>query len=78
MKEDEDIAAYFLQVDEVTNIMRGLEEKIVVAVIVQMKLRSLPIRFDSKISTSEERQDLAMLSMDELHGILTAYGMWIE
>jgi hypothetical protein len=45
MKEDEDIAAYFLPV------------------IVQRVLRSLPMRFDPKISSLEEITDLAMLSM---------------
>jgi hypothetical protein len=34
--------------------------------------------FDPKISTLEERIDLDTLSMDELHGILTAYEMRIE
>jgi hypothetical protein len=43
--------------------------------IVQKVLRSLPMRFDPKISTLEERVDLAILSMDELHGILVAYEM---
>jgi hypothetical protein len=33
------------------------------------------MRFDQKISTIEERMDLDTLSMDELHGILTAYEM---
>jgi hypothetical protein len=33
------------------------------------------MRFDPKISTREERADLSTLSMDELHGILTAYEM---
>jgi len=28
MKEDEDIAAYFLQVDEIVNTMRGLGERL--------------------------------------------------
>ena len=28
MKEDEDIAAYFLRVDEIVNTMRGLGEKV--------------------------------------------------
>jgi hypothetical protein len=33
------------------------------------------MRFDPKISSLEERQDLSMLSMDELHEIFTAYEM---
>ena len=36
------------------------------------------MRFDSKVSALEERQDLDKLSMDELHGILTTYEMRIE
>jgi hypothetical protein len=33
------------------------------------------MRFDPKILSLEEREYLAMLSMDELHGILIAYEM---
>ena len=33
------------------------------------------MRFDFKVSSLEERKDLDKLSMDELHGILTAYEM---
>jgi hypothetical protein len=40
-------------------------------IIVQKVLRSLPMRFDPKISSLEERTNLDTLSMDELHGILT-------
>ena len=36
------------------------------------------MRFDSKVSTLEERKYLVKLSMDELHGILTAYKMRTE
>ena len=36
------------------------------------------MRFDSKVSALEERKDLDKLSMDELHGILTAYEMRTE
>ena len=36
------------------------------------------MRFDSKISTIEERSDLNMMTMDELHGILTTYEMRTE
>ena len=33
------------------------------------------MRFDSKISTIEERSDLDTITVDELHGILTTYEM---
>jgi hypothetical protein len=78
MKEDENIASYFLRVDETVNAIIGLGEEIKESVIVQKVLRSLPMRFDPKISTLEERADLDSISMDELHGIFTAYEMRTE
>jgi hypothetical protein len=78
MKEDEDITAYFLRVDETVNAIIGLGEEIEESVIVQKVLRSLPMRFNPKISTLEERSDLNSISMDELHGIFTAYEMRTE
>jgi hypothetical protein len=58
--------------------MKGLGEKIKEQVIVQKVLRSLPMRFDLKISALEERENIATLNMDELHGILIAYEMRTE
>jgi hypothetical protein len=78
MKEDENIAAYFLRVDETMNAIIGLGEEIEESVIVQKVLRSLPMRFNPKISTLEERSDLNSISMDELHGIFTTYEMRTE
>ena len=78
MREDENIAAYFLQVDEIVNVIKGLGEKVGEPVIIQKILRSLPMRFDPKISAIEERSDLETMTMDELHGTLTSYGMRIE
>jgi hypothetical protein len=67
MKEDENIAVYFLRVDEIVNAIIGLGEKIEESVIVQKVLRSLPMRFNPKISALEERSYLRLISMDELH-----------
>jgi hypothetical protein len=78
MKEDENIAAYFLRVDETVNAINGLGEEVDESIIVQKVLRSLPTRFEPKISTLEEREDLSTISMDELHGIFTAYEMRME
>jgi hypothetical protein len=58
MKEDETIAAYFLRVDETMNEIIGLGEEIEESVIVQKVLRSLPMRFNPKISALEGRSDL--------------------
>jgi hypothetical protein len=46
-------------------------------VVVQNVLRSLPMRFYPKISSLEEKKN-GTLSMDELHGIFTAYKMRTE
>ena len=54
MKEYENIASYFLQVDETLNVIIGLGEEIKESVIVQKVLRSLPMIFDPKISTLQE------------------------
>jgi hypothetical protein len=78
MKEDANIAAYFLRFDEIVNAIIGLGEEIEEFVIVQKVLRSLPMRFNPKISSLEERSDLNSISMDELHGIFTAYEMRTE
>jgi hypothetical protein len=78
MKEDEDIATYFLRVDEIVNAIIGLGEEIEDSVIVQKVLISLPMRFNPNISTLEERSDLNSISMDELHGIFTTYEMRTE
>ena len=57
------------------NSLKGLGENIEESTIVQKVLRSLPDRFDSKVSAIEEMKDLDTLKMDELHGILIAYEM---
>ena len=54
MNEDEDIVSFFLRVAEVVNIMIGLVEEIKESVVVQKLLRSLPPRFNPKVSAIEE------------------------
>jgi hypothetical protein len=78
MKEDENIAVYFLRFDETVNAIIGLEEEIKESIIVQKVLRSLPMRFDPKISVLEEISDLNSISMGKLHGIFIAYEMRTE
>ena len=60
------------------NEIIGLGEEIEESVIVQKILRTLPMRFNPKISALEERSDLDSISMDKLHGIFTAYEMRTE
>jgi hypothetical protein len=75
MSEDENIAGFFLRVDETVNTMKGIGEEIKEAMVVQKVLRSLPSRLDAKVSTIEEMHELDKLTMDRLHGIMTAYEM---
>jgi phosphoglucomutase len=78
MNEEESIATYFLHVDEIVNTFRGLGEEIKETITVKKFLRSLPSIFDPKIFSIEEIKDLDNMTMDELHGIPTAYEMRIE
>jgi hypothetical protein len=77
MKEDETFGKYFLRVEEQVNAMIGLGEKIEDVSLVQKILRSLPDRFNPKVSAIEELNDLKALSIDQLLGTLTAYEMRI-
>ena len=43
--------------------------------LVDKVLRTLPMKYDSKVSTLEEQNDLKLMTIDELHGIFTAYEM---
>jgi len=61
------------QADEIVNTMKGLGEEIKEDMIVYKVLRSLPSRLDENVSTIEEMHELYKLTMDKLHGILTAY-----
>eukprot|EP00253_Pinus_taeda_P031766 PITA_31766 len=75
MYNDESVANYFLRVDEIVNCMKNLGEEVKEAVVVEKVLRSLSLRFESKVSAIEEKEKLQDLKMSQLHGILTAYEM---
>ncbi|WP_287256536.1 hypothetical protein, partial [Stenotrophomonas sp.] len=75
MYNDESVANYFLRVDEIVNCMKNLGEEIKEAVVVEKVLRSLSPKFESKVSAIEEKENLRILTMSQLHGILTAYEM---
>eukprot|EP00253_Pinus_taeda_P003774 PITA_03774 len=75
MYNDESVANYFLWVDEVVNCMKNLGEEIKEAIVVEKVLRSLSPKFESKVSAIQEKENLQILTMSQLHGILTAYEM---
>ena len=55
MKDEEHIATYFCQIDEVVNTIKGLGETIKETVVVQKALRSIPLCFDAKVSTIQKK-----------------------
>jgi hypothetical protein len=77
MKEDETVGKYFLRVEEMVNAMKALGETIGEPSLVYKILRSLPDRFNPKVSSIEELNDLKTLQFDQLLGTLTAYEMRI-
>ena len=75
MKEDETVGKYFMRVEELLNAMKGLGEKIEEASLVQKILKSLPDRFNPKVSAIEKLNVLKVLLFYQLLGTLTAYEM---
>ena len=62
MKEEEYIAAYFLIIDEIVNSIKGNCTIIEEDSIVQKILRTLPPRFNSKVSVLEYRANFDKLT----------------
>ena len=54
MKEEENIAEYLSRVNEIVNAIRGLGGVIKEREVVDKVLRTLPMKYDSKVSTIEE------------------------
>ena len=75
MNEEEDGASLFLRVAEIVNNMKALGETITECVIFQKILRSLPPRFNPKVSAIEETADWETLTMNQLLGNLIVYEM---
>ena len=55
MHNDESVASYFLCIDEIVNCMNNLGEQIKEVTLVEKILRSLSSKFESKVSTIEEK-----------------------
>ncbi|KAA0054609.1 gag-pol polyprotein [Cucumis melo var. makuwa] len=78
MSEDEFVAEYNERVLEIANKSFNLGEKIPESKIVQKVLRSLPGKFDMKVTTIEETRDITKLKLDELFGSLLTFEMAIS
>ena len=70
MKEDESINEFHMNTIKIANTSGALGEKVLKAKLVRNILRSLPKRFDMKVTSIEEAQDINNLKVDELMGSL--------
>jgi len=66
MLEHESIQDYHLNILDIANSFESLGEKISDEKLVRKILRSVPKRFDMKVTAIEETQDISNLKVDEL------------
>ncbi len=55
MEDEKDVASFFQHIDEIINTIRGIRQKMEEKDAILKILRSLPMRFDAKVSTLKER-----------------------
>jgi hypothetical protein len=70
MKDDEDIYDFHMSILDIANSFDALGEKIPEDKLVKKILRSLPKRFDMKVTAIEEAQNIYTMKVDELIGSL--------
>jgi len=73
MMEDENIQDYYLNILDITNSFDSLGEKMSDDKVVRKILRSLPKRFDMKVTAIEEAQDIPNMKVYELIGYLQTF-----
>ena len=78
MDEVEKISDYYARIKAITNEMMCLGENIDEARVVQKVLRSLPERFDIKVTSIGDTVDTSTMRLDELIGSLTTYEIQLE
>ncbi|KAA0032736.1 gag-pol polyprotein [Cucumis melo var. makuwa] len=75
MNEDESVSDYNKRVLEIANESLLLCETIPDSKIVRKVVRSLPSKFDMKVTAIEEAHDITTLKLDELFGSLLTFEM---
>ncbi|KAK2388033.1 hypothetical protein QL285_061754 [Trifolium repens] len=73
MKDDESIQDFHLSLLDIANSFEALGEKISDEKLSRKLLRSLPKRFDMKVTAIEEAHDISTMKMDELVGSLQTF-----
>jgi len=78
MLEDESIHDYYLNILDIANAFDSLGEKISDEKLVKKILRSLPKRFDMKVTSIEEAHDISGMKVDELVGSLQDFELVVD
>ncbi|WJX28723.1 hypothetical protein P8452_17405 [Trifolium repens] len=73
MKEDESVHEFHMNVLDFANQFDALGEKLSEEKLIRKILRSLPKKFDMKVTTIEETQDISSMKVDELLGSLQTF-----
>lgn len=73
MADDETLAEYNVKVLDIVNESFLLGEKIPKLKLVKKVLRSLPQRFNMKVTAIEEVNDITKMKLDELFGSLKTF-----
>jgi hypothetical protein len=73
MKEDENIHEYHMSIMDIANSSKSFGVKMSEEKLVTKILRSLPKRFDMKVTTVEEANDISEMKVDELIGSLKTF-----
>jgi hypothetical protein len=68
MEENEKFSDFWLRLQDCTNSMWGLGQQLDDTAIVRKILRSLPVRFDPKVTAIEESKNVGKLDLKELVG----------
>ncbi|WJX56804.1 hypothetical protein P8452_42427 [Trifolium repens] len=75
MKKEDTIYDFRMNVLDLANSFDSLGERLSDEKLVRKMLRSLPKRFDMKVTTIEEAQDIASMKFEELVGSLQTFEM---
>jgi hypothetical protein len=78
MQEDETIQDYYMNVLDIANSFDSLGEKLSDEKLVRKILRSLPKRFDMKVTAIEEAQDVSNMQVEELIGSLQNFELVVD
>ncbi|KAK2436692.1 secreted RxLR effector protein [Trifolium repens] len=78
MKEEESIQDFHMSLVDIANAFEALGEKVSDEKLSRKMLRSLPKRFDMKVTAIEEAQDIANMKVDELVGSLQTFELTLN